>query len=151
MEPSSKGPLAIATVTATPTATHNGTLMNPPVSSSSHNWQFLVAVLATAISVSILIALLAKCQVVRRYLASYRHTRLREVDTISQCDTPEFAMHGGQGMNHNCIPPPRDEEDDDGFIEDNYIQASERERAERAAENMEDTEEELDEIEFTIA
>uniref|UniRef100_A0A673C6K3 Chromosome 1 open reading frame 210 n=1 Tax=Sphaeramia orbicularis TaxID=375764 RepID=A0A673C6K3_9TELE len=110
------------------------TLMNPPVSSSSHNWQFLVAVLATAISVSILIALLAKCQVVRRYLASYRHTRLREVDTISH------------GVCHLS-----DEEDDDGFIEDNYIQASERERAERAAENMEDTEEELDEIEFTIA
>lgn len=154
MEPSSKGPLAIATATATPTATHNGTLMNPP-DSGSHNWEFLVAVLATAISVSILIALLAKCHVVRRYLDSYRHTRLREVDTISQCDTPgldlEFAMHGGQGMNRHSIPPPRDEEDDDGFIEDNYIQASERERAERAAENMEDTEEELDEIEFTIA
>lgn len=50
------------------------------------NWQFLVGVLVTAISVSLLIALLAKCQVVRRYLASYRHTRLREADNVSQCD-----------------------------------------------------------------
>uniref|UniRef100_A0A673C9P2 Chromosome 1 open reading frame 210 n=1 Tax=Sphaeramia orbicularis TaxID=375764 RepID=A0A673C9P2_9TELE len=119
----------------------NSKALSLKVGSSSHNWQFLVAVLATAISVSILIALLAKCQVVRRYLASYRHTRLREVDTISQ-----FLP-----TNVDRKPIGGDEEDDDGFIEDNYIQASERERAERAAENMEDTEEELDEIEFTIA
>uniref|UniRef100_A0A668ACK5 Chromosome 1 open reading frame 210 n=1 Tax=Myripristis murdjan TaxID=586833 RepID=A0A668ACK5_9TELE len=81
-----------------------------PSKPTSQNWEFLVAVLVTAISISILIALLAKCQVVRRYLASYRHTRLREGDNISQCD------------------PSGCEDDDDGFIEDNYIQPSERER-----------------------
>uniref|UniRef100_A0A3Q3K6J8 Type III endosome membrane protein TEMP n=1 Tax=Monopterus albus TaxID=43700 RepID=A0A3Q3K6J8_MONAL len=97
---------------------------------TNHNWEFLVAVLVTAISLSILIALLAKCQVVRRYLASYRHTR-------------------GRGMNPHCIPAVS-EEDDDGFIEDNYIPASERARAERAAENMEDSEGEIDETEYTI-
>lgn len=58
----------------------------PTNKSNSHNWEFLVAVLVTAISISIIIALLAKCQVVRRYLASYRHTRLSETDTISHCD-----------------------------------------------------------------
>lgn len=53
-----------------------------------------MAVLVTAISVSILITLLAKCQLVRRYLASYRHTRLRETDTVSQCDPSGlFSMH----------------------------------------------------------
>lgn len=50
------------------------------------NWVFLVGFLVTAISVSIFIALLAKCQVIRHYLASYRHTRLREVDNVSQCE-----------------------------------------------------------------
>lgn len=139
--------------TATPTApANNGTSTGKY---TNHNWEFLVAVVVTAISVSILTVLLAKCQVVRRYLASYRHTRLREADTVSHCDPSGlevgFSMHGGRGMNPDCIPPVS-EEDDDGFIEDNYIPASERARAERAAEIIdEDTEEEMDEIEFTIA
>ncbi|KAF3690652.1 Type III endosome membrane protein TEMP [Channa argus] len=135
-----------------PTAAQNDTSQTTKY--TNHNWEFLVAVLVTAISVSILIALVAKCQVVRRYLASYRHTRLSEADAVSQCDSSglevEFAMQGGRGMNPHCIPPVI-EDDDDGFIEDNYIPASERARAERAAENMEDTDEETDEIAFTIA
>ncbi|XP_071371050.1 type III endosome membrane protein TEMP [Centroberyx affinis] len=135
----------------------HSTLTSQTDKPTSHNWEFLVAVLATAISISILIALLAKCQVVQRYLASYRHTRLRDGDNVSQCDRAglevEFAMHGGRGMNPHSVPHVgEDEDDDDGFIEDNYIQASERERAERAAEDMGDTEEEEEmDIEFAIA
>uniref|UniRef100_A0AAR2M2G0 Uncharacterized protein n=1 Tax=Pygocentrus nattereri TaxID=42514 RepID=A0AAR2M2G0_PYGNA len=68
------------------------------------SWKLLVAVLVTAIIISILIAVGAKCKIVHKYLASYRHSRLSSAE-------------GGEM-----------EEDDDGFIEDNYIQASERER-----------------------
>ncbi|XP_022594942.1 type III endosome membrane protein TEMP [Seriola dumerili] len=154
MELSSNGTVS----TATPTAAQNDTLRDQPGKHTNHNWEFLVAVLVTAISISILIALLAKCQVIRRYLASYRHTRLSEADTVSQCDPAsvprglemEYPMHVGLRWETHCVPPVT-EEDDDGFIEDNYIPASERARAERAAENMVDTEEEMDEIEFSIA
>ncbi|KAF7657521.1 hypothetical protein LDENG_00025940 [Lucifuga dentata] len=142
--------------TVIPAATKNETLTSQTGKPTSHNWEFLVAVLASAISLSILIAVLAKCQVIRRYLASYRHTRLRETDSMSQCDPSglevEFAIHGGHEINPHSIPHMSEEDDDDdGFIEDNYIQASERERAKRAAESMEDTEEEMDDTEFRIA
>uniref|UniRef100_A0A671LE59 Uncharacterized protein n=1 Tax=Sinocyclocheilus anshuiensis TaxID=1608454 RepID=A0A671LE59_9TELE len=82
---------------------------------SSESWKVLVAVLGSAITLSVLIALMAKCKVVHKYLASYRHSRLSE---------------GGPGT--RAAAPTHDiEEDDDGFIEDNYIQASESERATR--------------------
>lgn len=79
---------------------------------------------------------------------SYFSATLLFLSLLSVLDV-EFAMHGERGMNPNSISPVS-EEDDDGFIEDNYIPASERVRAERAAENMEDSEEEIDEIVFTI-
>lgn len=53
---------------------------------AGHRWEFFVAVLVIAILVSIIIAIMAKYQVFRRFLASYRHTRLREADAVSHCD-----------------------------------------------------------------
>lgn len=45
-----------------------------------------MAVLVAAILVTVIIAIMVKYQVFRRFLASYRHTRLRESDSISHCD-----------------------------------------------------------------
>lgn len=71
-----------------------GTLPTLSGKHASHNWEFLVAVIVIAISVSILLTLFAKCHVVRRYLASYRHTRLKETDTVSHCESSGlFCFH----------------------------------------------------------
>ncbi|XP_058635933.1 type III endosome membrane protein TEMP [Onychostoma macrolepis] len=133
----------------TPT-TINGTTGEDP-KTSSESWKVLVAVLGSAITLSVLIALMAKCKVVHKYLASYRHSRLSEVDTTSQCDPGNFEVgfstQGGPGT--RAAAPTHDIEDDDGFIEDNYIQASESVRAARAAA-LTDDEDEEEEIEFSI-
>uniref|UniRef100_A0A8C1A775 Chromosome 1 open reading frame 210 n=1 Tax=Cyprinus carpio carpio TaxID=630221 RepID=A0A8C1A775_CYPCA len=73
---------------------------------SSESWKVFVAVLGSAITLSVLIAVMAKCKVVHKYLASYRHSRLSE---------------GGPGT-RSSAPTHDIEADDDGFIEDNYIQ-----------------------------
>uniref|UniRef100_W5MH37 Si:ch73-185c24.2 n=1 Tax=Lepisosteus oculatus TaxID=7918 RepID=W5MH37_LEPOC len=95
---------------------------------SGNSWQYLIAVLVTAISLSVFIALVVKCKLCHDYLASYRHTLLSETDTASRCDTESLeAGLAGRGPQSSASC---ELEDDDGFIEDNYIQASERERAE---------------------
>ncbi|KAK3574716.1 hypothetical protein QTP86_015378 [Hemibagrus guttatus] len=119
---------------------------------SSDSWKYLVAVLVIAISLSVLIAIGAKCKILHRYLASYRHSRLSEGDGASQCDPASFEV----GFSNQGNIPNSDmangnlEYDDDGFIEDNYIQASERERAAREIEHWQEDDEDEDMEEFSI-
>ncbi|KAB5584360.1 hypothetical protein PHYPO_G00106540 [Pangasianodon hypophthalmus] len=118
---------------------------------SSDSWKYLVAALVTAISLSVLIAIGAKCKLLHRYIASYRHSRLSEGDGVSQCDPAGFEVgFSNQGNIPNSDTSNGNMEDDDGFIEDNYIQASERERAAREAEHWQEEDEDEDMEEFSI-
>ncbi|XP_062338335.1 type III endosome membrane protein TEMP-like [Osmerus eperlanus] len=118
---------------------------------SSQTWPYLAAGLATTLTISAFIILAVKCRLFHRYLASYRHYLLPEGDLASQY-SPEEGAIPGHGMEGRGGTQHGVDEDDDGFIEDNYIQASERERAERhiSREEEEGIEDSDDDLQFTI-
>ncbi|KAJ8378484.1 hypothetical protein AAFF_G00239480 [Aldrovandia affinis] len=123
------------------------------VPAESHTGTYLIAALVTAVSISGLLVLAVKFKLFHRYMASYGHSLLFEGDATSQCSRAGLAVgmeRPGYGLNGDA--QPRDLDDDDGFIEDNYIQASERERAEREAKEEQGVEVESDDdLHFTIA
>lgn len=116
-------------------------------------WSYLAAGLGAVLTISLLVVITIKFRVFHRFLASYRHSLLQEADGVSQYGQEEapfpnsvigrMGVLGGTGEL---------DEDDDGFIEDNYIQASEKDRAERERkENMEiEIEDSDDDLQFTI-
>jgi len=116
---------------------------DPPGGGGGKNYQtmsYLAAGLATTIGVSLLLVTAVKFRVFHRFLASYRHSLLLETDTVSQ-----YGQYGQEGVTYpggggvsmrggrSSISTVEVvmEEDDDGFIEDNYIPTVDRLRVER--------------------
>ncbi|NWU97135.1 LRC19 protein, partial [Upupa epops] len=104
-----------------------------PTGKGGRSWPYLVGFLVAAIGLSLLIALAAKCKLFHKNVASYRHRPLPETSSIGGSameDSSSWDRNSSGRGTHDSHPMPRvvelQAEDDDGFIEDNYIQPSER-------------------------
>lgn len=135
-------------------STNIGRAATPDESPKSVEWSYLAAGLGAVLTVSLLIVMAVKFRVFHRFLASYRHSLLQETDGVSQYGQEDVSFPSSVSGRMGVLggTPGRMDEDDDGFIEDNYIQPSEKDRA--AMERQEDEDEEMDDsdddLQFTI-
>ncbi|NWS73872.1 LRC19 protein, partial [Crotophaga sulcirostris] len=105
----------------------------PPTGKGGRSWPYLVGFLVAAIGISVLVALAAKCKLFHKNFASYRHRPLPETSSIGGSpmeDGSNWDRSSSGPGDSESHPMPGDAdlqaEDDDGFIEDNYIQPSEQ-------------------------
>ncbi|XP_060087610.1 type III endosome membrane protein TEMP [Heteronotia binoei] len=121
----------------------NNTSMPPP-GKVANSWPYFAGFVLLAVGISIGIALIAKCKLLQRNRASYHHQRLPDSHSVGSSrteDVPgweEADMDVAYGRNQ---PVPGvagcHAEDDDGFIEDNYIEPSHEMKKEEEEEEME--------------
>ena len=123
---------------------------DPAAQNSQATMGYLAAGLATAVATSLVVVAAVRFRLFHRFLASYRHSLLLEADGVSQYgqEGATYPSAGGGRGGRSGVPEVEMEEDDDGFIEDNYITASDRQRAERQCrvEVEEDSDEDLEEF-----
>ncbi|XP_078264045.1 type III endosome membrane protein TEMP [Rhinoraja longicauda] len=107
------------------TTSINPTSLAPPADGSKA-WHYLVGVLVAAIILSALTVVCAKFRLFHKYFTSYSHHLLPEPDLGCQDnDTISVStVHVGhmKEIRNQALYSPEDLDEDDGYIEDNYIQ-----------------------------